>query len=276
MSKYKIEATIPTTQYGNLRPTIEINSPEEETEAIETIQRLWNRFGENKLKDNTGGGRRIDTFTGEVVFFNEETHTYTDEQGNVLESGSHYANEHSPKFDMDAVLPKTATSWGVNEADLKDVWRLNSEISNHWGSAIHTALELYHLYHGLGSKVQEKKELAENYVLPKNPFLSKLVQDFVSLYGDKAYPEVVVSDVANGMVGTIDRLEEVEGGYRVGDYKTNNEMDKKKTLKYQKQLSFYSHILLNKGFKVSGIDLYYYDMETGWSKEELDVLPLEV
>jgi RecB family exonuclease len=78
------------------------------------------------------------------------------------------------------------------------------------------------------------------------------------------------------MAGTIDRLA-ITGDKkcRVGDYKTNNEMDAKKLLKYQKQLSYYAHILMNKGWTVEGLDIYYLNAEDGWSVETLTVLELE-
>ena len=76
------------------------------------------------------------------------------------------------------------------------------------------------------------------------------------------------------MVGTIDRLEEKDGAFRIGDYKTNYDMDDKKILKYQHQLSFYAHILQNKGMKVSGLDLYYLDADFNWVHKELEILPL--
>lgn len=273
--RIKIEGTIPTTQYGNLRPTFELESDDDMPLAMEGMKQLWDRFGESPLKDKAGGGVKLTTFTGEDVMLNEATHTYTDMAGNVLLSGNKYAEQQSPKFDMEMILPKTAKSWEVEEAALKDVWKMNSDISNHWGSAIHKALELYHQYHALGEKVQTKKELDLNYVLPKNSYLRKIVLEFVDTYGADALSEVLVSDVANGMAGTIDRLSVNGKKVRIGDYKTNAEMDSKKMLKYQKQLSFYAHILINKGYEVEGLDLYYLNADDGWSLQTLEILPLE-
>lgn len=274
--KYKIEATIPTTQYGNIRPTFEIENQGEEEQALAELNKLWDRYGESTLKDKQSGGTEVETFTGEKIIWNKSTHTYTDLQGNVLLSGSKYANDHSPKFDLEMMVPKTAKSWGVPEDDLRNIWKFTGDIANHWGSAVHSALELYHNYHKVGKQIADQKELEQNYVLPKNSYLRKIVLEFIELAGTDAYCEVVVSDVANKMAGTIDRLVVTgEKTCRIGDYKTNNEMDKKKLLKYQKQLSFYAHILQNKGWKVEGLDLYYLNADDGWSVETLEVLPLE-
>lgn len=273
--KYTIEATIPVVQYGNIKPMIEVESPEDEASAVEIIKGLWDRFGESPIKDKQSGGVKIETFTGEIVYFNEATHTYTDKKGNILLSGSKYADSVSPKFDLEMILPKTAKSWDVDEQSLKELWKMNSEVSTNWGSAIHKALEIYHKYNELGAVVQSKKELDGNYVLPKNKFLRDIVLEFIDKFGvDNAYSEVVVSDVKNGMVGTIDRLGKKDGSLRVGDYKTNAEMDAKKKLKYQHQLSFYANILKNKGFEVSGLDLYYLDENFKWVHEELEILPI--
>lgn len=276
--KYTIEATIPTTQYGNIRPSFEIEDSQDESIAYDTLKRLWSRFGETPLKDKESVGKKVQSFTGEELYWNESTHTYTDSSGNVLMSGSKYAELHSPKFDLEMMLPKTANSWEVPVDDLRTVWKMNGDISTAYGNAIHTAMELYHKFYQLGEKVQSKKELDENYVLPKNHYLRKIVTDFIELAGSTALTEVLVSDVSNKMAGTIDRLEIVNKNKktcRIGDYKTNAELDSKKKLKYQKQLSFYAHILTNKGWTVEGLDLYHLSPEDGWVKETLEVLPLE-
>ena len=274
--KTKIEATIPTTQYGNIRPTFELESVEEEEEVLIALQNLWKRFGETPLKDKSGGGVKVTSFTGEELIWNEATHTYTDMSGNVLLSGSKYADIHSPKFDMEMMLPKTAKAWNVAEDGIKNIWNFNRDISNHWGTSVHMALELYHKHNATGLQIQEQKKLEDNYVLPKNSYLRKIVKEFVEMAGTEALTEVLVSDVQNKMAGTIDRLVITgENKCRIGDYKTNNEMDAKKLLKYQKQLSFYAHILINKGWIVEGLDLYYLNADDGWSLEILEVLPLE-
>ena len=275
--KLRIEATIPVMNYGNIRPSIDVSSPDEEAEAMGIIKRLWDAYGEQPIKDKTSGGVRVETFTGEVVFYNEANHTYTDEKGNRLLSGSKYAEKFSPKFDKALLLPKTAKSWEVDEKSLDEIWTLNGDISTCFGNAIHKALELAHKHWDTGLAIQTKKEFEKNYVLPKNEFIADAVTKFVEQFGVNAKSEVMVSDVSNGMVGTIDRLAYVEGKnktVRVGDFKTNNELSKKDLDKYQKQLSFYAHILTNKGWEVEGLDIFHWDGTT-WNKIELPIVPLE-
>jgi len=280
--KVKIEATIPTTQYGNLRPTFELEEDGDSTKAFDELVRMWEMYSDAPLKVKTGSPKvgtavELTTYTGEQVMWNEADHIYTDMKGNVLLSGSKYATQNSPKFDLSMMLPKTAKAWKVKEAQLAEVWRMNAEIAQHWGSAMHIALEQYHKNHKMGEQIKEQKELDDNYVLPKLPYLRKAVESFVKEFPmDNVVSEPIISHSESGMAGTIDLLE-VTGDMtcRIGDYKTNAEMDKKKMKKYQLQLSFYAKIMENHGWTVEGLDLYHYSDEKGWTKDTMEVLPLD-
>ena len=193
-----------------------------------------------------------------------------------LVSGSGYANSVSPKFDKAMLLPKTAKSWGVAEDALGDIWDLQGQVSTEYGSSIHTALDIWHKYAPTGKKIQEKKGMDMNYVLPKNEHIKNIVLSFEEQFGSDALSEVLISDVGNLMAGRIDRLEILDSDgkvCRIGDYKTNNDLDDKKMLKYQHQMSFYAHILINKGYTVQGLDIFHYD-GTKWVKTTLDILEL--
>ncbi len=281
--KYVIEATIPVVQYGNIKPMIEVDSPDNEEEAIETIKRLWDRFGEQRIKDSATPtdvcrAVEVDTFTGEKIFWNAEEHTYTDMDGNVLLSGSKYASQNSPQFPKDSVLTKMSEKYSVSVAEIEKLWEMKSSMALDIGNAIHKALEMYHLYSNVGEKLSEASG-GDNYSLPKQPYLRRLVEDFVNKFGSDAMAEVVVSDVANGLAGTVDRLvilDKDNKKCRVGDYKSNTGIKKSKIDEYQKQLSFYAKILSNKGWTVEGLDLFYLDHDESWVKEELDVLDIEI
>jgi hypothetical protein len=274
--KYTIEATIPTTQYGNIRPKFELDTDEEQEQAFRALSELWQRFGETPLKDKQGGGVKMVSLTGEEILYDDATHSYFDLNGNRLMSGSEYADLNSPKFDMDMLAPKSAKDWGVEESKVREIWKASASIANNYGSAIHDALEAYHKYHKIGAQIQEKRGLEENYILPKNPHIRETVLQFVNKFGADALAEVLVSDVANKRAGRIDRLQILDNGVcRIGDYKTNADLDSKKKLKYQKQLSFYAAILQAKGWKVLGLDLFHLDPVEGWVKTEMEVLPLD-
>lgn len=289
MIKYKLTAVIPCVQYGNLQPEIELegeNIDELHATAMAHIAEVWGKYGERPLKASTGqiegnkgvSGVELKTFTGETILWNESEHAYYDLELNRLLSGSAYADRVSPKFDIGAILPKTAKAWGVDEISLADMWKLQGDISNEYGSSIHSALDIYHKYHNEGELVKNKKELGENYALPKNTHISNVVKSFSEMFGVSALTEVLISDVKNKMAGRIDRLEIIDKDKkvcRIGDYKTNNELDDKKLKKYQHQLSFYAKTLQNHGWTVTGLDIFHYDGDK-WVKTELDLVEVVV
>lgn len=277
--RFELEATIPTTQYGNIKPKFTKEDGEDEAAftnaALEAIRSLWYEYGEKPLSIRKSFGTKVSSFTGENLYYNDEQHTYYSEKGQVLLSGSAYARSISPKFDKETILPKTAKAWGVTEEDLSGLWDKSNDVSKSYGTAIHDALEAYHNYKEIGAKIQEAKKLEHNYALPKNEHLRKIVLDFDTKFGTNALTEILVSDVANLRAGRIDRLEIIDKDAkvcRVGDYKTNNELTDKKKLEYQHQLSFYANILMNFGWNVLGLDIYHYD--NGWEKIEFPVLDL--
>lgn len=289
MYKYKLTAVIPTVQYGNLQPSIELEGDDIHAlkqEAETHIQSIWDKFGERPLvaKDSQPSNgsytaKKVLTFTGETILYYDQgsDHYYTDLEGNRLISGSHYAAALSPKFDKDMLLPKTAKAWGVDAEALGKIWDLNGDISTTYGTSVHNALEMYHLYHEIGDKIQSAKELDYNYVLPKNDTLRAIVLDFVDKFGADALPEVMISDVASKRAGQIDRLQildSVKKVCRVGDFKTNTELNDKKILQYQHQLSFYADILKRHGWTVEGLDIFHLQQDNTWTKIDLEVLPV--
>lgn len=277
--KYKLGAVIPTVQFGNLQPEIELEGEDLDVlhaEAMAHIGRVWRENGSAPLTVNKAGGREILTFTGEKILYDDEAHRYTDLEGNELLSGSKYAERFGKKFDKGVMIPKTATSWGVDEKDLGDLWEMNAKISTEYGCSIHTALEVYHRFHVLGAKVQAAKNLPYNYALPKNAHIRKAVLAFVEAFGTDALPEIFVSDLKNKRVGQIDRLAVLDADNkvaRVQDYKSNNDMDADKMTKYQNQLSFYAQILMAHDWTIEGLDIFHLT-EKGWEKTELQVLPV--
>lgn len=289
--KYELGAVIPTVQYGNLQPKVELEGEDfaELTKTAESyIQEIWDRYGDKPLKSNTADagyeGQVIETFTGEKVVYYAQgnDHYYTDMEGNRLESGSAYAARISPKFDRAAILPKTAKAWGVPEDALGAIWDAAGEVSTGYGSSVHKAIETYLLYGNIGETIQIQKELEHNYVLPKNPILRQNVLDFLDLATDLGaetiYPEAMVSDVKNKRAGQIDLLtyNEKRKALKVRDFKTNNEIDKKKMLQYQHQLSFYAHVLMAHGHNVEGLVVYHLENGEEWKQHDLEVLDLSV
>ena len=278
--KYTLKATIPCGQFSNLQPEIELEGEdinELHAKAEAHIQSVWDKFGERPLVSKTANGTKFVTFTGETVLYNDELHKYFSEDGRPLLSGSAYAATKVPQFNKEMLLPKTANAWAVEEKALGELWDMNGLLSTQYGSAVHTALEIYHRFSKMGAKINElKPELEFNYALPKIPYLRDIVVEFVDKFGAEAEVEVLVSDVKNLRAGRMDRLQVLDAAKkvcRIGDYKTNFELKKDSLTQYQHQLSFYADILKNAGWTVEGLDLYHFS--EGWTKHELEVLPIQ-
>jgi len=217
-------------------------------------------------------------------------------EGNQLLSGSRFQKKFSHEFDADKILPACSKSWGVEEKDIKDIWKMNSDISLHFGNMIHTAMELYFKHKITGESIQEKKKGQEtNYIIHNHPVIAGIMNDFIEKFGKKrgdSLTEVVVSSVESKMVGMIDKLLVISKDKKecwVEDYKTNFGInDKGKGRKYLKepfdnientklngywlQLSFYANILQKHGWTVKGLRIYNY--ETEWKEYEHEVIDL--
>lgn len=219
----------------------------------------------------------IDTFTGEQIIYNEQYHAYYSLDGKKLLGASSYAKRFGSTFNKSAILPRLAKTWEMAADDIDHLWKINGDISNSFGSAIHHAMELWFRYHQKGKTIQEKKGLPFNYALPKNVHIRDIVLDFVSTFGEiNGVPEATLSAVDKGMAGRTDLIH-ITGDKtcRVGDYKTNNELDDDKLLKYQHQLSFYADILTHHGWTVEGLDIYHHNGKA-WELISLPQLPVNL
>lgn len=217
----------------------------------------------------------INTFTGETIIYNDHYHRYYALDGTALQGASSYAKQFGDTFNADQIIPRLAKQWGMSIADIKQLWAINADISNSFGSSVHHAMELWFRYHKVGREIQERKGMEYNYALPKNVHLRDIVLSFVDTFGDiDGVPEATLSAVEKKMAGRTDLIQITgEKSCRVGDFKTNNEMSTDKLLKYQHQLSFYADILTYHGWTVEGLDIYYHDGQT-WTLITLDILPV--
>lgn len=221
--------------------------------------------------------QRIKTFTNEVILYDDRRHSYYTTDGTRLLGASSYAKEFGDTFDKATILPRLASQWGLPEHELELLWQLNADISNNYGTAVHTAMEVWFRFNKIGKEIQERKGLEYNYCLPKNVYLRDIVLDFHQTFGDlDGIPEATLSAVEKGMAGRTDLI--VLTGERscyVTDIKTNNEMSADKLFKYQHQLSFYADMLTYHGWTVEGLILYYHDGQR-WYPIDLEVLAVEL
>lgn len=250
---------IPTQTYGFL----EI---EGDLKEIEEAEVLYNRYAEKPIqfKEEEGVFVELYTFTDEKVRYNDATHKYTDIHGNPLVSGSQYKKSLEKPFPLEMMASKISEKYGVPANIVTDMWKGNSTISTTFGTALHLAMEQWFRFKGNACDDKE-------YNVAKHPFLRQAVTSF-PLKDAEAYPEVLVSDVENGMVGRIDLLTKIDGKYFVEDYKSDADI-KKNLNGHFAQLSFYAQILKNKGFDIDGVRVWNYAGD-GWENYTSEVLPI--
>jgi hypothetical protein len=214
------------------------------------------------------GFEEIKTFTGDVIYFDRETHTYYNGNGEKLKGGSTFASEHMPQFPEDLISKKVAKQVGLKQADILDLWNISQEVNSLYGSLLHKAIELYTLHRMNMEKYDDNRELdhdLSNWMVNEiAEIVSKLPEEWLGI------PEVVVS--SGKKAGTIDSLiPNNDDTYTIVDYKSNEISGKGKPKKpyddwkergklaeYTLQLNYYKHILEEKGFKVRDIKILNY------------------
>lgn len=245
--KVKLEATIPTTQYGNIRPTFELEEEGDDVKAYEELTRMWSRFGEVPLKVKTDLGELVTTFTGEEVYYNDDTHTYHDKEGNELLSGSNYAKQFAKPFDEQVISKAVANKTGEKQEDILAKWKLGGSVANHFGTAVHDAVE-FRLNGGDSEKIPA----------PIQEMVHRLYSQ-VEAYKMDIHTEVVISDVKNKAVGRVDCLLTDGDEFIIVDYKTNRELKDDKIEVYTKQLEYYRDIMLAHGWLCNGLVILHDD-----------------
>lgn len=264
MVKIKIGATLPTGPYQNIQPEIEADAEtyaEAIAEVMEQIERLNRMYGITPLERKSDGFVIHDTFTGEQVKYNEETHSYTTLDNLPLLSGSAYAKQFEKPFPKEMILPKMEAKYGVPAETIDQIWTANGDNSMAFGTVIHSAMENWY-------KFKDSSCAEKEYNLPKHPILRQIVESF-PLKDANVLPEVLLSHVASGFVGRADgivMIDEKAKRCALIDYKSNaditNDLEK-----YFKQLEFYAEILIRHGWKVEALGIWNYTTEWTCHKE---------
>lgn len=259
--KMKVILRTPTAQYAYL----EAHGTEDDLPKMIEMHNTYTDGGKIKVSD--AGWEEIETFTGEKIRYNDLIHAYTDMEGRKLISGSEYKKRLEKPFDKAMIIPKVAKKYGISDGDVDAVWTSNADVSTLWGDAIHLAMEHYftHKHNGCDEK---------EYHIANPPVLRNTVLSFPDLELN-IIPEVIVSATKLGMIGRIDALiiDDMDKKIcRIGDYKTDYEMDEKKRTSYFNQLSFYAHILQAHGWTVLGLRIWHFDTE--WHTYDAEVTPL--
>lgn len=293
--KYTISATIPTVQYGNMQPSIEVEADSfEEARAIvmPEIQSLWNSVceegkelvvrGEPVLREVKHVVVKPDIGDEELAM--DENHVYTDIHGTVFESGSVFAGKFGYEFDKAKILPLYANKVGETPETISEYWESKAKLSTDVGTAIHQALETYGKYGKLADKLEKP--------LGIHPLILPAVKAFFEGREDEhAIYEPLISSKELKRCGRIDRLVITESENKkciIQDFKTNIDLYKQGSPKYLKapydkdgfallnnpigeytiQLNFYRSILEKLGWTVEGMELHH--LEDKWSVIEVE------
>lgn len=215
--------------------------------------------------------RCLDIF-GNEIFYDDEHHCYMNSLGEVYLSGSAFASQSEKPFRADIISKAVANKYelGKNGAnDLQEMWKLKAEVSTSLGTSIHAALELYGRFKGLCEKIGKETYLHDN------PVVREVVEAFYEEYPcvDNTAYEALVVDHGKKRAGRIDRIERLEDGVWITDFKTNVYIEKDLP-KYWLQLSFYAAILKANGIETRGLKIYHYNAPK-WDTYEHDVIDID-
>lgn len=273
------------------------------TAKVCTVSRLnpgeeFGKFGEGeithlevefKMASDEQDGIRSFNEADVLLKFDPVSHRYTHKVTELI-SATSYIKKWIKEFDAEAVAGRYAESLGSKKSEILGMWDGGGNVAAQFGTAIHNALEHYEKYKEIGKTIQMKKDLPFNKALPSHPELRRIVEQFISKFGDqKVKTEVLVTNIEKGICGTIDRLLILgEKKCRIQDYKVNigSELEDKdkflgqmaglppnKLSKYRLQLSVYARIMQLSGWEVEGIDAYVYENE--WKHYPMETIKLD-
>lgn len=297
--KFKIGATIPTTQYGNIMPEIEVEADTfEDAQAIAMpqIESIWAKYCEpgKELKSRQTVSKELIELTSELtnnsVMYDKENHIYYDKKGKELLSGSMFAKRFEHPFDREHILKVMEKAYNIPSNDIKSMWDLKAEASRSFGTGLHAALELYGKYYKEGQITGEKYRI--NKALHDNPIIRKAVEEFyTNRENEIAIYEPFVADLMRNLCGRIDRLLILDIKDKIcdiEDYKTSvdienigkpkslvapfNNLENSKINIYWLQLSFYASIIQKAGWKVNKLRIHSYT--NSWQSYEHDVIDI--
>lgn len=242
--------------YGNLQPSIEVEADTfEEAQALVMphIKQLWGQYANKPLK-NSGSSVKVQAFVGGSINYDDATHTYTNDKGEVYLSGSQYAKSLEKPFELDKISDAIAKKFSANPQAIRDMWKLKGDISAGFGTAIHAALELYGKYDGLAKQIEKD-------AVHDHPVIKKAVQDFFKdRESEKAEYEPVIVDHEAKRAGRVDRLVVLGDKHgRIEDYKCVAAMTPEKVKNYMKQLDFYKDIMKSHGWEMEPSVIHHWD-----------------
>lgn len=239
----------------------------EATGELQELLDLYDRVADTPLSKNSGAFKRMKTFTGEVILYNDAKHIYLDLNDDELISGSKFAAKFGKPFPKEQIIPSVAEKSGVTEEYIQQMWDDNSEMACTFGTAIHKALENYFIYRHV-----------EAYKLPRHPVLKEIIETFPGKgLKEKCVPEAMASCVKRKMVGQLDNLIlKKDKHVDIWDYKTAGKLIQDDLYKYSIQINYYRAIMEFMGYKVDNMILYNWNGEwTEYTIKRMDLNKLK-
>lgn len=288
--KYKLEATVPVTQYGNLRPTF---SGDDLSVVEQELQEFWNKYNSSPLKVGSTTTTPVKSTIYTCVASGVEVkmdgdHNY--DKGWM--GGSTFKKQFIPDFDGEAIAGRMAENReSVDPKDILKAWNDKGEVASGFGTAVHLALENYARHKAVSDKLEK------DYYLTDNPILQPIVKAFYEGREDEeAMVEPFVAHEGKKVCGFIDRMlivDKKSKTVRVQDYKTDSDINKRVSIggafkgvvdntklgAYWIQLSMYAWVLEQHGYSVEGLDIFHLTVKDGkpvWDTYTHEVLELEM
>lgn len=301
IKELKVRAVIPYAEYANLQPEITIDVEDDieaaQKEAMSYLAEFSEKYAQDGKEISSGQpktvkARKLIPYVGEGEVFIDDNHNYFDKDGNVFESGSKFAKRFEHPFNAEAIVPRYAAKFGVEQQDVIDFWKAKGESSTTFGTALHQALETAGKFNDLSVKLSTKEKPV---TLGIHPTLLPIVEAFFTeerLKENAAYEPFVI-DQDGKRCGQIDRLVIVDEATKmcdIEDYKTNADLYKQNSPKFLKapydnlpnqpisiytlQLNFYRAIMEANGWMVRAMKIPHWDGKE-WKMIEVDKVNIE-
>lgn len=190
------------------------------------------------------------------IYFDEQTHTYTDDSNRTYTSVSRVLDRYKKPFMKDFVAKRVANKRGIPVEDVIAEWDAKNEVAILWGNTVHKYLECR-----LNDTLPEAQNdaLEDMYVQVRG-----IIPEDVQIATER-----IVASPKHKIAGTIDLVTVKGKKATIWDFKTNdltkkgyNKMlapldhlkDDKMTL-YTLQLSLYARLLEGEGYTIDGLNL---------------------
>ncbi len=207
------------------------------------------------------------------LFFEEESHIYTNSKGEVFTSASTLIKKYSPPFDPDgSILKRKAAQLNISEAELQAEWDKKKVDGCRTGHVFHKQVEQF---------INTRR-------IPEGPDKDIIKQFKKFKFSGKLFSEVRLYDDDSMVAGTTDLIHMIDDNtLDICDFKTNKKLSSYNPWghrmlfpidylydtdfnKYSLQLSLYAYLLEKRGWWIRDLTIFYINMK----KRKIEIYPL--